>query len=235
MKEILVVEDEVYMMNLLSIHLRNKYKVIEAKDGAIALELIKKHSYDLIILDIMLPYVDGWTLCKEIREKDDTPILMLTARTDLSDKVKGLEIGADDYLVKPFEFEELIARIKALLRRSEQNKIRNDHDPNEIILFNGLFHLDKKSRHLYVNQQFVELTAKEFDLLTLLASSPSRVFTREILLDSIWEVYDSKDLRTVDTHIKNIRNKLKNVASDTKFIQTIWGIGYTLDIKEDLK
>src|SRR3954470_21200276 len=162
MKKILVVEDELYMMNLLNIHLRSEYEVIEAKDGAIALEHIKKYSYDLIILDIMLPYIDGWTLCKEIREKDDTPILMLTARTELSDKVKGLEIGADDYLVKPFEFEELIARVKALLRRSEQNKLRDGQKLNEIILLNGVFHLDKESRQLYVNQQFVELTAKEF-------------------------------------------------------------------------
>jgi DNA-binding response OmpR family regulator len=234
MKNILVIEDETYMRNLLNIHLKNEYRVIEAKDGAIALEYIKEHSYDLIILDIMLPYVDGWRLCEKIREKGDTPILMLTARTELSDKVKGLEIGADDYLVKPFEFEELKARVKALLRRSQQNKSKNDNNTHNISLLNGMFYIDMESRQLYINQQFVELTAKEFNLLSLLASSPSRVFTRDVLLDQIWEDYESRDLRIVDTHIKNIRTKLKKVEKNIKFIQTIWGVGYTFNIKEDM-
>ena len=120
MKKILIVEDEKYMLNLLSIHLGKDYRVVEAKDGAQALEYLKEHPYDLIILDIMLPYVDGWTICQKIRDKDDTPMAILTARQELSDKVKGFEIGADDYLVKPFEFEELKARVKALLRRSDR-------------------------------------------------------------------------------------------------------------------
>lgn len=235
MKKILVVEDERYMLNLLSIHLRNEYRVVEAKDGAIALEYIKEHSYDLIILDIMLPYVDGWTLCEKIREKNDTPILMLTARNELSDKVKGLEIGADDYLVKPFEFEELKARVKALLRRNEQIKNRGNKNHKKISFLNGLFILDNESRQLSVNQQFIELTTKEFDVLSLLASSPTRVFTREVLLDQIWEIYESRDLRIVDTHIKNIRTKLKKTAKDIQFIQTVWGVGYKLNIHEDME
>jgi DNA-binding response OmpR family regulator len=234
MKNILVVEDEQYMMNLLSIHLRNEYRIIEAKDGALALDYIKNHSYDLIILDIMLPYVNGWTLCEEIREQGDTPILMLTARAELADKVKGLELGADDYLVKPFEFEELKARVKALLRRSEHNKQSNQFDLHTISLLNGFFRLNRQTRQLKVNRQFVELTAKEFDLLSLLASSPSRVFTRDILLDQIWEDFESRDLRIVDTHIKNIRTKLKKAAKNIRFIQTVWGVGYTLNIKEDI-
>jgi DNA-binding response OmpR family regulator len=233
MKKILVVEDERYMLNLLSIHLGNEYRVVEAKDGAIALEYIKEHSYDLIILDIMLPYVDGWTLCEKIREKDDTPILMLTARNELSDKVKGLEIGADDYLVKPFEFEELKARVKALLRRNEQIKNRGNKN-KKISFLNGLFILDNESRQLSVNQHFIELTTKEFDVLSLLASSPTRVFTREVLLDQIWEIYESRDLRIVDTHIKNIRTKLKKITKDIQFIQTVWGVGYKLNIHEDM-
>ncbi|USK62414.1 response regulator transcription factor [Peribacillus asahii] len=235
MKKILVVEDEKYMLHLLSIHLGNEYRVVEAKDGAIALEYIKEQSYDLIILDIMLPYVDGWTLCEKIRKKGDTPILLLTARHELADKVKGLEIGADDYLVKPFEFEELKARIKALLRRSEQMKNRDNLNLDKHSFLNGLFILDNGSRQLFVNQHFVELTAKEFDLLSLLASSPSRVFTREVLLNRIWEVYESRELRVVDTHIKNIRIKLKKVEKDIKFIQTVWGVGYKLNIHEDMR
>jgi DNA-binding response OmpR family regulator len=226
MKKILIVEDEKYMLNLLSIHLGKDYKVVEAKDGAQALEYLKEKTYDLIILDIMLPYVNGWSICQKVRDKSDTPILMLTARQELSDKVKGFEIGADDYLVKPFEFEELKARVKALLRRSEQINNRSQSNLHTLIYLNGLFQLNLESRQLLVNQQLVELTAKEFDLLTMLASSPTRVYTREVLLDQIWEIDESRDLRIVDTHIKNIRTKLKKVEKEMKFIQTVWGVGY---------
>lgn len=232
MKKILIVEDEKYMLNLLITHLANDYKVIEAKDGAIALELIKQDSYDLIILDIMLPYVDGWTLCKKIREKDDTPILMLTARNELADKVKGLEIGSDDYLVKPFEFDELKARIMALLRRAE--RIYNHSAKKHISFLNSEFVLNFENRQLIINKQIVDLTSKEFDLITFLVSAPSRVFTREILLAQIWEANEIRDLRIVDTHIKNIRTKLKKVEKDIKFIQTVWGVGYKLNINEEL-
>ena len=214
------------MLKLLSIHLGKEYRVVEAKDGAQALEYLKGQSYDLIILDIMLPYVDGWTICQKVREKDDTPILMLTARQELSDKVKGFEIGADDYLVKPFEFDELKARVKALLRRSERINNKSQPDLHTLIYLNGLFQLNLESRQLFVNQQLVELTAKEFDLLAMLASSPARVYTRELLLDQIWELDESRDLRIVDTHIKNIRTKIKKVEKEIKFIQTVWGVGY---------
>lgn len=226
MKRILIVEDEKHMLKLLSIHLGNEYSVVEAKDGALALEYLTKQSFDLIILDVMLPYVDGWTICGRIREKDNTPILMLTARHDLSDKIKGFEMGADDYLVKPFEFEELKVRVKALLRRSEQLPYRHTQECNILSFMNGFFLLNLESRQFVVNQQVIELTVKEFDLLSMLASSPTHVFTREVLLDRIWERDESRDLRIVDTHIKNIRTKLKKVAKDMKFIQTVWGVGY---------
>lgn len=235
MKKILIVEDEMYMLNLLKIHLANEYRIVEAKDGQTALECIKKQSFDLIILDIMLPYVNGWTVCEKIREKDDTPILMLTARTELSDRVKGLEIGADDYLVKPFEFDELKARIKALLRRYEQIKNKDTNNDHKYIFLNGSFVIDNESRQLIVNQQLVELTATEFNLLSLLASYPNRVFTREILLNQIWEFNESRDLRSVDSHIKNIRLKLKKVRNDINFIKTVWGVGYKLKILEDIE
>lgn len=227
MKRVLIIEDETYMVDLLSIHLSNQYELIIANDGVQALEYVEKQEFDLIILDIMLPYLDGWTVCRKIRESSVTPILMLTARNELSDKVKGLEIGADDYLVKPFEFEELKARIKALLRRSIVMKKNEDNIKINILSYsNGLFKLNLDSRELYINQYNVDLTAKEFDLLSLLASAPSRVFSREILLSQVWKDYEERDLRVVDSHIKNIRTKLKGYEKNQKFIRTVWGIGY---------
>lgn len=234
MKNILIVEDEEYMLNLLKIHLSDEYNITEAKDGQIALDYIENQVFDLVVLDIMLPHVDGWTVCERILKKGDTPIIMLTARSELYDKVKGLELGADDYLIKPFEFEELKARIKALLRRYDHIQKR-DESNNQIKFLSGRFLIDNESRQLTVNNQLVELTAKEFSLVALLASQPQRVFTREILLDNIWEMYESRDLRTVDTHIKNIRIKLKKVEKEMNFIKTVWGIGYKLNIQEDIQ
>lgn len=234
MKNILIVEDEEYMLNLLKIHLSDEYNITEAKDGQIALDYIENQVFDLVVLDIMLPHVDGWTVCERILKKGDTPIIMLTARSELYDKVKGLELGADDYLIKPFEFEELKARIKALLRRYDHIQKR-DESNNQIKFLSGRFLIDNESRQLTVNNQLVELTAKEFSLLALLASQPQRVFTREILLDNIWEMYESRDLRTVDTHVKNIRIKLKKVEKEMNFIKTVWGIGYKLNIQEDIQ
>ncbi len=234
MKNILIVEDEEYMLDLLKIHLSDEYNITEAKDGQIALDYIENQVFDLVVLDIMLPHVDGWTVCERILKKGNTPIIMLTARSELYDKVKGLELGADDYLIKPFEFEELKARIKALLRRYDRIQKR-DEDSNQITFLNGRFVIDNESRQLTVNNQVVELTAKEFSLLSLLSSQPQRVFTREILLDNIWEMYESRDLRTVDTHIKNIRIKLKKIDNEMNLIKTVWGIGYKLNIQEDIK
>ncbi|WP_394542663.1 response regulator transcription factor [Priestia aryabhattai] len=234
MKNILIVEDEEYMLDLLKIHLSDEYTITEARDGQIALDYIENQVFDLVVLDIMLPHVDGWTVCERILQKGNTPIIMLTARSELYDKVKGLELGADDYLIKPFEFEELKARVKALLRRYDHIQKR-DESNNQITFLNGRFVIDNESRQLSVNNQVVELTAKEFSLLTLLASHPQRVFTREILLDNIWEMYESRDLRTVDTHVKNIRIKLKKIDKEINLIKTVWGIGYKLNIQEDIK
>ncbi|MBN8435682.1 response regulator transcription factor [Priestia flexa] len=234
MKNILIVEDEEYMLDLLKIHLSDEYNITEAKDGQIALNYIENRVFDLVVLDIMLPHVDGWTVCERILSKGNTPIIMLTARSELYDKVKGLELGADDYLIKPFEFEELKARIKALLRRYDRIQKRDDGN-NQITFLNGRFVIDNESRQLTVNNQGVELTAKEFSLLSLLTSQPQRVFTREILLDNIWEIYESRDLRTVDTHVKNIRTKLKKIDKEINLIKTVWGIGYKLNIQEDIR
>lgn len=235
MYKILIVEDEQYMLNLLMIHLGKEYDIITAKDGQIAFEVIEQQSFDLVILDVMLPYISGWDVCKKIREIGDSPILMLTARTDLSDKVKGFEMGADDYLVKPFEFEELKARIKALLRRYNNMENRNPYDAKKIVFLNGSFIVNLKSRQLIINQIPVELTTKEFDLLSLLASNPNHVYTREILLDKIWDLNEVRDVRNVDSHIKNIRMKLKKAKNDTSFIKTVWGVGYKFNLQEDIK
>ena len=231
MKKILIVEDEKHMLNLLRIHLDPLYLISEAKDGAKALELIRKSSYDLIILDIMLPYINGWDICETIRKNNNTPILMLTARSDINDRVKGLEKGADDYLVKPFDFDELKARVMALLRRSRISDNQSPIPP-VITLYDDILRIHLENREVYVNNTLIELTEKEFDLLSKLASSPMRVFTREVLLDHIWEDHESRELRLVDTHIKNIRLKFKKVEKNLKIIQTVWGLGYKISGKE---
>ncbi|KAF4324931.1 hypothetical protein G195_001738 [Phytophthora kernoviae 00238/432] len=221
------------MVNLLRIHLDPIYNVTVAKDGAIALDILNSNTlFDLIILDIMLPFVNGWEICETVRTTQSTPILMLTARSEVSDRVRGLELGADDYLIKPFDFEELVARVKALIRRSEL--VGQEHSENQIItLYNQLLRIQVNSREVFISNQRVELTGKEFELLSKLASAPTRVFTRDVLLDHIWEDYESRDLRLVDTHIKNIRLKLKQVAPSMTFIQTVWGVGYRMSNGED--
>lgn len=222
-KRILVVDDEWNMRNLLRIYLEEEYDVIEAEDGRQALAFISSIHVDLIILDIMLPNMDGWKICKEIRKEKHTPILMLTARNELKDKIYGLDIGADDYLGKPFEPEELMARIKALLRRS----IINEHYTENALMFGDqLIIIKTESRTVFVKGEKVDLTPKEYDLLYLLANQPQRVFTRDLLLDVIWGLKDMRDHRTVDSHIKNIRIKVKELASTYNPIQTVWGVGY---------
>lgn len=232
MRRILIIEDEDYMLNLMRIHLSSEYEITEIKDGGTALEVIQKQAFDLIILDIMLPYVNGWTICEKVREKNDTPIIMLTARSELQDRVKGLEIGADDYLIKPFEFDELKARIKALLRRYDTLQSRSSQSSHVLVSFNGKMAIDNESRQIKVNLREVDFTAKEFDLIWLLASQPHRVFTREILLDQIWDIHESRDLRIVDTHVKNIRTKFKKMDIHMNVIKTVWGIGYKFHNQE---
>lgn len=229
-KRILIVDDEWNMRNLLKIHLSDDYTVYEASNGEEAINDSKTSIYDLVILDIMLPGMDGWTVCKEIRKIRTTPILMLTARNELKDKVYGLEIGADDYLIKPFEPEELKARVKALIRRKEMNsKPLSDH----ISIGNGLLVLETEGRMVMLDGTNLELTPKEFDLLYTIASNPKRVFTREVLLDFIWGYNDFIDTRTVDTHIKNIRVKIRERGRDYNPIQTVWGTGYKFQEPEE--
>jgi two-component system response regulator ResD len=221
---LLVVDDEWNMRNLLRIYLtKNGFQITEAHNGHEALKLADQIDFDLIILDVMMPDIDGWEVCKRIRNTKTIPILMLTARTETKDKVQGLNLGADDYLVKPFEPEELVARVFALLRRS--NLTEAPIPPTKKIDFQELS-IDPQARQILVKGQPLEFTPKEFDLLQFLAEHPNRAFTREILLEQVWDDDYIGDIRTVDTHVKNIREKVRKGGLSYIPIQTVWGVGY---------
>jgi two-component system response regulator ResD len=228
--KVLVVDDEFEMRRLIRIYLSEYYDVVEAESGMEAIEKLKSDDIKLILLDVMMPEMNGWEVCEKIREIDfSTPILMLTARSDVNDKVHGLTIGADDYLAKPFDPTELLARIHALLRRSAKNQ-QIDHD--EFLIFSNL-RIGIEGRQVLVGAEEVLLTPKEFDLLFTLANNTKRVYTRELLLDQIWTLDDILDVRTVDTHIKNIREKLKKAGLDFNPVKTVWGVGYKFITKEE--
>lgn len=221
---VLVVDDEWNMRNLLRIYLtKSGFQVSEASNGHEALMSIEQEQFDLILLDIMMPDMDGWEVCKRIRKTRQTPILMLTARTETKDKVHGLNMGADDYLVKPFEPDELIARAFALLRRTSVSDAATVH-PKTIV--NHEMTIDPDARQVLVKDQTIELTPKEFDLLRFLAQNPNRAFTREICLEQVWGRDYFGDTRTVDTHVKNIREKVRAAGLSYVPIQTVWGVGY---------
>ncbi|WP_138493561.1 response regulator transcription factor [Paenibacillus pinistramenti] len=222
--QVLVVDDEWNMRNLLRIFLSKEgFEVKEATNGTEALKLAGQHHFDLIILDLMLPDVDGWQVCKKIREQNQVPILMLTARSETKDKVYGLGIGADDYLTKPFEPDELLARTYSLIRRSVITQSKIQKDP--VLEFPNLRILPQ-SREVYIHDQSVEFTHKEFDLLLTLAKSEQRVFGREEIVLLVWGADYEGEPRVVDTHIKNIRDKLLKAALGYNPIQTVWGVGY---------
>ena len=231
MKRILIVEDEQYMQELMQIQLQSQFDLTLVDNGADVLQIFKSNEFNLILLDIMLPYINGFELCKEIRKSSNVPILMVTARTDLKDTIKGLELGADDYVTKPFEFEELLARIKSLLRRSSF-KDDETNDTQILSLNNGTLVINLNNRSVIFDSQFIELTSKEFQLLVLLMESPERVFTREKLLELMWQYADERELRAIDSHVKNIRTKFKKIRPGAKIIRTVWGMGYQLIIPE---
>ena len=218
---ILVVDDEEDMVELVTSYLRNAhYQVSRASDGFEMLEKMAKQTFDLILLDVMMPYMDGVTACKKVRETSDVPIIMLTAKGDEADRVNGLKIGADDYIVKPFSPNELLARIEALLRRSHQRL-------KPSLLRFGELVIDENARTVRVDNQVILLTRKEFDLLLLLAKNKEQVFPREQLYELVWGLEHSEaTLRTVDTHIKTLRMKLGEASER---IQTVWGVGYKFE------
>ncbi|WP_128895500.1 response regulator transcription factor [Longirhabdus pacifica] len=225
-KNILVVDDEKRMRDLLLQLLANEnWHVEEAAGGADALQKINETSYDLVILDVMMPQIDGWELCQHIREHEDVPILFLTARSETKDKVYGLNMGADDYLTKPFDKDELLARAHALIRRSASH-----HQPNDKMKTIQLkeITINTEAHEIYVHDVLVSVTPKEFDILYHLALHPNKVFPRESLLEQIWGIDFLGDERTVDQHIKNVREKLKKAGCSFNPIQTVWGIGYKI-------
>ena len=223
MKTILLVDDERRMLDLLELFLMPKgYKCIKVTSGEDALKILDKEEIiHLVVLDVMMPFMDGWKTCEEIRRRTVVPILMLTARTDKSDIVKGLNFGADDYLTKPFDDQEFIARVNALLRR-----LSNEEPEKKIIKCDG-YELDTQSYTLNFQHKQVSLTMKEYKIIEALIRHPKCTFTRDQLLLLAWDSHSNTDIRTVDSHIRNLRDKLKNAGFSTdQFLLTVWGIGY---------
>ena len=226
--KILVVDDDQNICELLRLYIeKENFEVAVANDGRRALELFDSFSPDLILLDIMLPELDGWQVCREIRKKSQCPIIMLTAKGEVFDKVLGLELGADDYVVKPFETKEIVARIKAVMRRTGKNAAEND--VKEVSYDKLVVNMTKYE--LKVDGKVVDTPPKELELLYHLASNPNRVYTRDQLLDEVWGFEYYGDSRTVDVHIKRLREKLEGV-SDKWTLKTVWGVGYKFEVKE---
>jgi DNA-binding response OmpR family regulator len=239
--KILVIEDETNIAQLIRLYLEQAgYSVVIASDGVAGLEMHAREHPDLVILDLMLPALDGMEVCRRIRAWASTPILMLTARQSEEDRIAGLDLGADDYLVKPFSPREVVSRVKAILRRTAsatppavkedeaapgENAAGKSGEGGEILRFDGLL-VNIPARRVEVNGKSVSLTAKEFDLLVTLASSPERVFTREALLNNVWGYTYLGDGRTVDVHIGTLRKKLEAVEGAPHHIKTVWGVGY---------
>ena len=224
-KKILIVEDEANIRELLRLYLeREGYAVIEAANGVEGIKLWKSEKPDMLLLDVMMPVMDGWAVCKEIRAESDVPIIMLTAKGETADRVSGLEMGADDYIVKPLEMPEVIARVRAVFRRMAPD------DAPEKLSFDNLV-IDKQAYDLVIKGKRVDAPPKEIELLYYLASSPNRVFTRAQLLDDVWGFDYFGDTRTVDVHVKRLREKLEGV-SDKWELKTVWGVGYKFETKE---
>ena len=225
--KVLVVDDEVHIVELARLYLtREGYEVEGVGDGAQAMARFSQLKPDLVILDIMLPGSDGLTICKEIRKQSQVPIIMLTARDEVTDKVVGLEVGADDYLTKPFHPQELVARAKALLRRA-----RLEPDQPKLIRA-GRLEIDLERHEVRLGSARVQLRPKEFDLLALLARHPGRVFQRSELLDLVWGYDFPGYTRTVDVHVQQLREKLAGGGVSNPVIQTVWGVGYKLEMAE---
>lgn len=233
---ILVVDDEDRIRRLLKMYLeREEYIIDEAADGNAALDKAMENEYDLILLDLMMPGKDGVEVCKEIREKKATPIIMLTAKGEEVNRVQGFEAGTDDYIVKPFSPREVVLRVKALLRRASKNSyVQTDgSSTKDVIVFSHLT-IDNDAHRVLADGTEVSLTPKEYELLYFLAKAPDKVFDREQLLKEVWHYEFFGDLRTVDTHIKRLREKLNKVSEEAaKMIVTVWGVGYKFEVVND--
>lgn len=229
---ILVVDDEERIRRLLRMYLEKEhYRIEEAGDGETALRMALETDYDLILLDLMLPGIDGVEVCTRLRAKKSTPVIMLTARGEEANRVQGFEAGADDYVVKPFSPREVIYRVKAILRRSSATAyLSKDTSPSNTIVFPHIM-IEHDAHRVTADGQEVSLTPKEYELLHYLAVSPDKVFSREQLLKDVWNYEFFGDLRTVDTHVKRLREKLNKVSPDAAaMITTVWGVGYKLEV-----
>ncbi len=231
-KRILVVDDEKLIVKGIKFSLEQEdMKVDVAYDGEEAYELAKDNEYDLIVLDVMLPGLDGLSVCRQIREFSNVPIIMLTAKGEDMDKILGLEYGADDYMTKPFNILELKARMKAVLRRM---KVDYTDGSSETVINSGDLKIDCESRRVYMNEKEINLTAKEFDLLELFSKHPNKVYSRENLLNIVWGYDYPGDVRTVDVHVRRLREKVEPNPSEPKFIHTKWGVGYYYQNKKTI-
>ena len=224
--KILVVDDEPNISDLLKIYFENEgYEVKTVGDGAEGINYFKMYAPDLVLLDIMLPKKDGWQVCREIREISSKPIIMVTAKGEVFDKVLGLELGADDFVVKPFDMKELSARVKAVLRRYQAQGSQND---DEVIRFDNI-EISKLKDELKLKGRSIDIPPKELELRYFLAANYTRVFTRDALLDKVWGFDYLGDSRTVDVHVKRLREKLEGV-SDKWTLKTVWGVGYKYEL-----
>ncbi|MED3995140.1 response regulator transcription factor [Peribacillus frigoritolerans] len=233
--KILVVDDEERIRRLLKMYLeREEYIIDEAENGDMALTKALENDYDLILLDIMMPGKDGIEVCRELREKKTTPIIMLTAKGEEVNRVQGFEVGTDDYIVKPFSPREVVLRVKALLRRSSSTGyMQAETTAKDVIVFSHLT-IDNDAHRVLADNKEVSLTPKEYELLYFLAKSPDKVFDREQLLKEVWHYEFFGDLRTVDTHVKRLREKLNRISENAaKMIVTVWGVGYKFEVIND--
>ncbi|MBO0999102.1 response regulator transcription factor [Bacillus sp. SD075] len=233
--KILVVDDEERIRRLLKMYLeREEYIIDEAENGDVALTKALENEYDLILLDIMMPGKDGIEVCRELREKKTTPIIMLTAKGEEVNRVQGFEVGTDDYIVKPFSPREVVLRVKALLRRSSSTSyMQTETTAKDVIVFSHLT-IDNDAHRVLADNKEVSLTPKEYELLYFLAKSPDKVFDREQLLKEVWHYEFFGDLRTVDTHVKRLREKLNRISENAaKMIVTVWGVGYKFEVIND--
>ncbi len=223
-RKVLVVDDEKLIVKGIRFSLTQDGMEVDcAYDGEEALEKAKENEYDIILLDVMLPKMDGFEVCQQIREFSTVPIVMLTAKGEDMDKILGLEYGADDYITKPFNILEVKARIKAIMRRVSQSEEKKA-DPN--VIENGDIRIDCESRRLFILGKEINLTAKEFDLMELLMKNPNKVYSRENLLNLVWGYEYPGDVRTVDVHVRRLREKVEQKPSEPKYVHTKWGVGY---------
>ena len=228
-ESILVVEDESSIQEIVSLYLKRAgYQVSAFSDGAAALQWLEKTSPDLVVLDLMLPKVDGFEITRWLRSKGETPIIMLTARREEADRIAGLEMGADDYLVKPFSPQELVSRVRAVLRRVHSAANEASKEAERPLVFADLS-IDPQSRRVLANDQSRDLTSKEFDLLYLLAAHPRQVFSRDQLLDKIWGMSEYIDPGTVTVHMRRIREKIEQDPANPRHLTTVWGVGYRFE------